>query len=412
MKLTTIKDSHVTYQYIQTTQFKSRVITIRFFEDYDQDSSLARYLMFQMLKAKSVRYPSRKKISEALDALYDALLSVQSTKFGTYHVNTINLMVIHDKYTLEDDLFNQALGFLKALILEPSFDEKTLEEEKAFLIDMIKSDYANKTRHASKEYGKYLMAEHPYKGYSYGDIDSIDRITLDSINASYTKMIESNSILLSVTGDLSNDVHDKIKKTIPLKGIPFKNPFIYRHDFNKKPDYFNQANASQNRLFMALKTPIFFKDEAYLAMVVLVSLLGEGSDSILFKSIREAHSLAYYVYASYSPFSGIITLASGLDKANVKKAKALMLEALESLKNGTFKETDLALAKTNLVSAYKQSFDAITALSTKALRHTLFDLPFDETSFIEGVNAINKDAIIACAKTIEILFTYEYGVKL
>lgn len=412
MELTTIKENHVTYQYIKTHQFKSTVITLRFFEDFDESLSLARYLMLQMLKSKCHLYPSRKAINQHLDGLYDAMLSAQSTKFGTYHVNAISLMVIDDKYTLEDELFNQALAFLNALLHNPLFDAVTLEEEKSFLIDMVKSDYANKTRFASKEYARYLMADHPYKGYPYGDIDAIESITLDTIKESYYRMLNQNHVVLSVTGDIEPlSIHHQITKTLSLKGLPLNNTIIYRHDFKAKKDYFNEAEVSQNRFFVALKTPIFYKDDDYLSMVVLVSLLGEGSDSLLFKTIRETHSLAYYVYASYSPFSGVITLASGLDKANVKKAYDLMQTILTSLKEGTFDDEDLTLAKTSLISSYKQGFDSITALSIKALRHTLFDVPFDETSFIAGINRVDKEAIIKCAKSLEQLFTYEYGVK-
>lgn len=412
MELTTIKENHVTYQYIHTLQFKSKVIRIRFFEDYDETLSLARYLMLQMLKSKSKNYPSRKAINQALDGLYDAVFSVQSSKFGTYHVNTLSLMVIDDKYTLNDALFDDSLVFLKSIMLHPLFDEATLEEEKSFLLDMIKADYANKTRFASKEYARYLMADHPYKGEPYGDISMIDQIGLDDIKKAYHRMFNENHIVFSVTGALDQTkTHAHIKKLLPLKGIPLNNAIIYRHPFEVKDNYFNEAPVSQNRFFVALKTPIYYRDNDYLSMVVLVSLLGEGSDSLLFKTIRETHSLAYYVYANYSPFSGIITLASGLDHANVKKAYTYMQTIIKSLKDGTFSEDDLTLTKTNLISAYKQGFDSITALSMKALRHTLFEVPFDETTFIEGIKQVDKSAIIKCAQTLELLFTYEYGVK-
>ncbi|MFW5865299.1 MAG: M16 family metallopeptidase, partial [Candidatus Izemoplasmataceae bacterium] len=372
MKLTTIKENNVTYHYIKTNQFKSNVISIRFFEPYEEKSALTRYLMFQMLKAKTKKYPSRKKMSEAIDALYDGLLSVQSTKFGTYHVNTVNLMVIHDRYTLGDELFKEALNFLNALIHEPLFDEASLEEEKAFLSDMIKAEYANKTRFASKEYSSYLMQDHPYKGFHYGDLANLKAVNIPMIHEAFLTMMQKNSIVLSVTGDLeSESAHQAVKNALTLKGYPINNAIIYRHDFHPKEDYFYEAIASQNRLFVGLKTPIFYKDDDYLSMVVLVSLLGEGSDSLLFKTIREQNSLAYYVYASYSPFTGIITLSSGLDTVNVPKAYEMMIDILDSLKQGLFSDEDFNLAKTSLISSYKQSFDHITALSMKALRHML-----------------------------------------
>jgi predicted Zn-dependent peptidase len=410
MKLQTFKENNTTYQYIHTNQFKSRILTIRFFTDLNSENITARNLMLSMLRAKNRVTPTRKAQSKYLESLYDSLLLTQALKFGTKHINQITMVMIDDRFTIEKTLFHEALTFLKHVLYEPLFDEKTLEEEKQFLKDYFKAEFANKTRFASKRYNQYLMEEHPYNQNAFGKEEAIDLVTLDMIKDSYNQMLNENEVFISVVGNFDEQkIHHEILTSLPIKSVVKPLPILYRHEFIKKDRIFEAYDVTQNRIFITLKTGIFYRDEDYFTMLVLNALLGEGSDSLLFKTVREHHSLAYYVYSSYSPFNGLITMASGMDEKNIEKGKAMMLSCLALIQNGSFSDEDLTLAKTHLITGFKQSYDSQGSLSQKALRAALFNLPFNEESVLSNIANVTKEALTRVANQCHQIFEYELG---
>ncbi len=409
MKLTTLQDNHTYYHYITTTQFKKRIITIYFLTDLQDPNITARSLMFQMLGAKNQKYPTRRSQNQYLESLYDAIFDVQSLKIGTQHVNRLTFITIDDAFT-EENLFDQALDFIKTALYNPLFDKHVLEEEKTFLKDYFKAEYTNKTRYARKRYYETLLSDYPYNMNALGDETRIDKVTLDDIQKSYSAMMEANTVVITVAGDITKDmVHETLKSHLPITSKADTPEMIYRHDFTQKPALKETHDVSQARLFMTLKTGIYFRDKTYFTVLVFNTLFGEGTDSLLFKDVRETQSLAYYIYSSYSPFTGLISVFSGMADQNVAQGERTVLACLDKMKQGAFTDDDLNLAKAHLKSAIKQGYDSMGNLSLKALRSSLFDIPFKEARILDEIDTVTKADIVALATTIEPTYTYILG---
>ncbi|MFW5842032.1 MAG: EF-P 5-aminopentanol modification-associated protein YfmF [Bacillota bacterium] len=409
MKLTTLQDNHTHYHYITTKQFKKRIITIYFLTDLKDPNITARSLMFQMLGAKNAKYPTRRSQNQYLESLYDAIFDVRSIKIGTQHVNRLTFITIDDAFT-DDALFDQALDFIRTALYNPQFDAVTLNEEKTFLKDYFKAEYTNKTRYARKRYYETLLEDYPYNMNALGDETRIDEITLKDIQESYQTMLHHNTVVITVTGNITKaDIHDTLKSHLPITSTPTTPEMIYRHDFTKKEPLKETHDVSQARLFMTLKTDIYFRDSNYFIVLVFNTLFGEGTDSMLFKEVREAQSLAYYIYSNYSPFTGLISIFSGMADHNVAQGERTVLECLTKVKTGAFNDEDLTLAKTHLKSAVKQGYDSMGNLSLKALRSSLFNVPFEKSHILEAINNVTKSDVITLANTIEPTYTYILG---
>ncbi len=410
MKLSTREHQGLTLQYIKTKQFKTRILTLRFFTELNEENITARSLMLSMLKAKNKHYPTRKAQAKHLETLYDTIFHTSSTKLGTKHVNQITFVMIDDQYTLENNLFQNVVNFLKTALYEPLFDEKTLEEEKQFLKDYFQAEYTNKTRYAQKRYYEHLYQNYPYNTHALGKAEAIDTITLPMIQEAYESMLNNNQVYLNVLGDFDVDeVHNYLIKHFSVQAKKASSPILHRHEFMHVQPVKETHDVTQNRLFMTLRSDVYFRDESYFTMLVLNALLGEGSDSLLFKTVREELSLAYYVHSSYSPFTGLITLTSAMTQTAIEQGKQQMLACVDKLKAGTFTEEDLTLAKVHLISYFKQSYDSPASLSLRALRTALFKIPFKEDMVLDIIAAVTKEDIMRIAKKLELIFTYELG---
>ncbi len=402
---TTLKDTPL--HLISTTQFKSMHLTMRFFADLDEKTATSRHLMLSMLKAKNKQFPSRTLLSRHLESLYDTAFMVNSHKLGTKHINQFSLRFVNPSYTDDTAYMDQVIEVLKSALYEPVFDAKTLKEEKQFLKDYFAAEYSNKNRYAAKRYFDHLYENHPYRVHPYGLVEAIDAITLSDIEAAYKGMVATDTCLVSLSGDFDEALMKaKLEPLIRHQRPPLEKDIFIRHDFPVRPKVTENLEVTQDRLFMTLKTGIHYGDDLYYPLAVMNAMYGETGESKLFANIREKASLAYYVHSAYSPFSGIITVASGMDKTNIARAEAMILDQLKAIQAGDFDETDIQIAKNHLITNLKQSYDNIGSLALKGLRHALFDVPFKENVQLDKIKAVSKADIIAVAGRLEHIFTY------
>ncbi len=410
MKLTEIKEKGLLAHYISTAQFKTLYLNVRFFDDLDEKRITARHLMLSMMRAKNKAHPTRQAVSRHLEELYDTLFAAQSMKLGRKHINQFALAFANPAFTGDETLFEAVVTFLKDTLYHPEFDKKTLDEEKRFLKDFFAAEYSNKTRYAAKRYIEHLYAGHPYKMNALGKKEDIDGVTLADIKKEHRIMIEENSAILSLCGDFDQDgAHALMKKHFSFADKKLPGDLFIRFDFPEKKTVTETLDVSQDRLFMTLKSDVFYKDDDYYAMAVFNAMFGESSESLLFDAIREKASLAYYVHATYAPFSGLITVSSAMEKRNVEKARALIRKTLEAVQAGDFTDEALELAKNHLITGTKQSYDNLGLLSLKALRNSLFDAPFKETTILDAIRAVSKDDVIRAARRLHLIFTYILG---
>lgn len=408
MQIKTYNVSNTPVHIIQTKQFKTMNIVLRFFDALDAKTVTARHLMLMMLIAKNTKFETRQALSRHLESLYDTHLHAQSMKLGKKHVNQVSLSFPNPSL-VNNGLLDDVFSFLKTLLFNPQFDAKILREEKQFLKAYFKAEYSNKTRYAAKRYFEHLYKDHPYNINALGIEEAIDDVTLSDIEAAYHSMIHDNAMIFSVTGDVAaSDVIPYIETlTFSDKRVP-KDLFI-KHDFKKTDDVKETMELSQDRLFIGLKSNVYYNDADYYALNVMNTLFGEGSDSLLFDKVREQNSLAYYVHSSYAPFSSLITVVSGMDSKNIDKGKALILETLKEIQDNQFSKEAFDLAKQQRISSIKKSFDNIRNLSVKGLRHILFDVPYGEKEALEAINNIRREDVIRVAKKCIPIFTYVLG---
>ncbi len=408
MKLTIEKDAHAVYHYIQTTQFKSLQMTLRFFDTLSEKKATTRHLMLMMLRAKNAAFPSRKVFNKHLEHLYDTSFRVQSLKLGHSHVNQITFGCVNPSFT-EDMTYAQIGALLGTILYQPLFDEKSLEEEKRFLKDYFNAEYANKSRYAQKRYLEHLFKGHPHRVNPFGDERFIDNITLSDIEKAHQEMLSQNPVTVSIIGDFDRDA---LAEALPFSfkdNAPLPSELFVRRSFDRKESVKETLPLAQDRLFMTYDSDIYYGDRLYFPMIVLSTMLGEGSDSLLFRRIREEDGLAYYIFARYMAMSGLISIQSAMRGENVEYAKRRIQDTVEEVKDGAIDQKQLRLAKKQLTGAIKQSFDSPATLTLYALRHTLFDVPFDEDYYLSRIERVEEKDVHEAAKRLEHVFTFILG---
>ena len=401
-----IRLSHLSLNKFKTVQFQ-----LRFFAPLNARDATVRSLMFQMLKAKTSRYPSRRKMSQHTEKLYDLHLSHTQSVMGEAHVLTQSVRFAHPHYLQDDQYYHDVMTFVHHVLHQPLFDENTLAQEKQFVKDYFDSIYASKARYASKLFWDHMLDGHPDHISAYGDVTYLDDITLNDIHEAYQSMMAQDAVHMSLVGDLEGlstlesffDAFDLLSRK------PTWPSFVHQVKHQPLTPRYVKDQVTQERLYIAYDCPVFPGDEAYYVAIVMNQILGDGSESWLFQDIREKHSMAYDVHSSLSPAWGLLTVQAGLSFENLEKAVSIVETTIDRLKTDPVSDEDLSLAKKTLRHGVAQSYDSPRVLSYRMMREDLLDIPFALENILERIDAVNTSDIMLLAKRLKRLTIFTLG---
>ena len=142
-----------------------------------------------------------------------------------------------------------------------------------------------------------------------------------------------------------------------------------------------------------------------------IVIFGGGSDSKLFKDVREKNSLCYTVYSLINKLDNLLVITAGIDKNNFNKTVDLITKNLNEMKKGHFTNEDIEIAK----EFYHTSLEAIEENENAIISEYLFEEILGLDSIKERSEKMNKvkkqDITKVCKKiTMDTVFLLE-GVK-
>lgn len=396
--------------FIQTKQFKTVQLQLRFFTAIEPTTITARSLLASLLRVQTKRYPSRLAMSQAQDDLYSVSLSTQVSLLGSKHVITLTLRFAHPDF-IGPSYANEVIAFLNDVLWAPHFTPKALDEEKSFLKDYITSIISQKGRYAYKRFSEELLSDQPYYSDAYGRLEDLDSVTPEIIEQTYQAMMHTDAVYVSLIGDLEDrfDVTTLLKELhLTPREASFDALILHPTVPAKAPVYETNA-VTQERLYLAYALPVFVDDERYYVASVLNQILGEDSDSLLFKTVREEHGLAYSVGSSFIASWGFLIVSLGISHEHTAQALALIEQCVAKLQNGDIPQTQLDLAKQNLKNGIWMASDSASVLAQRTMREHLMGLNADLDTAFNAIDAVQLDDVVALAQTLTQIFHYTLG---
>ena len=141
------------------------------------------------------------------------------------------------------------------------------------------------------------------------------------------------------------------------------------------------------------------------------ALLGGTPSSKLFQNFREKESLAYTVRSRYYRFKDIIIIYAGIQKENYEKAKLVLENEINKIKDGEISDEEFEASKKSIISDLKEWNDSKIALS-KMFISNLFSLKNDSLTLeqmVDKFEKVTKQDIIDIASKITIEKIYFLG---
>lgn len=406
---------------INSEKFKSIYFSINFTMPVNKRQISENALLSAVLGKSNKKFKTQKEIQMYLYSLYGANFDIGIEKFGDLYNIEFRGECINKKYLPNNtDVVNEVLEFLYDAIYNPNvlngaFDEEVVEREKDFILNKIREVKDDKLRYGIRKMEELMCKDEPFSTYVYGDEDDIYKITSSDLYKRYNEVISNSCITFIISGNLLGyeDIEEKVNNIFNNKLVSKLNykELIYNQKLNHNQEVVEESQqTTQSVLSYGLRINNPNSNDFY-KLSVYNALLGGTPSSKLFQNFREKESLAYTVRSRYYRFKDIIIIYAGIQKENYEKAKLVIENEINKIKDGEISDEEFEASKKSIISDLKEWNDSKIALS-KMFISNLFSLKNDSLTLeqmVDKFEKVTKQDIIDMASKITIEKIYFLG---
>jgi predicted Zn-dependent peptidase len=395
---------------IPTKKFKTLTFVVKLKSPLTKETITKRALLPSVLRQATKNYPTRKDLQLKLDELYGAVLSVDGAKKGEEHILSFRLEVANDRYLPEKEtVTKEALDLLAELLFDPylengSFKDSIFNREKRTLKQRIQAVKDDKIRYANRRLIEEMCKDEAFSIPVNGYEDDLDTLTNKGLYHYYKEMLTSDELDIYVVGD------------IELEEIQGKINSIFERDQRTQMDSVSQVEKQsgtepkeiietepiqQAKLHIGYRTNTVYADEDYPALQVFNGLFGGFPSSKLFINVREKNSLAYYASSQVESHKGILFVFSGIAPEDYEKARDIIREQMQDMKDGKFTEDELQEAKDMIIHQLKEVMDSNQGLVELFYQQRLANTERSLQEIIDRISAVTKEEVIQLGQKLE-----------
>lgn len=403
--------------YINTSKFKTSVISVNMFVNADEKDVSAYSLLQQILISATKKYPDYTSLNAALNELYGAVLYGDVVKFGDMRIIKFVISFLDDKFSLNGEKISKdAFELLLSAIFDPplyngEFKDEDFKNNKRLLIEQISGEINDKRRYAIVNTEK-AMYENELAGIPrYGTVEAVTSLTNKEVVEAHKKLLKEAFVRVNV---ISQSEPDEIFEAIGDKfsaldrKVEKVNYSSHHKSSSSVKKLEEQLDVTQGKLCMGF-TVDTDKTRADIAKAaVFVDMFGGGPYSKLFTNVREKQSLCYYCAARFDSRKSSFIVDSGVLQENKEKAYNGILEQLDEMKKGNFTDDDLKASKMALCDAVATVSDLSANLDNWYALLT-FDENETTQTYIEKINNVSREDVINKANSVKLDTVYFLG---
>ncbi len=299
---------------------------------------------------------------------------------------------------------NDAVALLRDALVEPRFDQESIERVRAQVVSIIQSDEKDPNTIASRTFDELAFGDHPYASSRDGTVESVSSLTRDDLVAAHQNTLARDRIFVGAVGDISADdlgvLLDDLFGDLPETGAPMAAEADYQLDGGVTVvDY----ETPQAVLFFGHEgikrdDPDFFP--AFIANEIMG---GSGFQSRLQQEVRVKRGLTYGIGTSLVPMDLGALVLGQVATANETAGETLdvVLDQWRQIAEEGVTEQELDRAKTFLTGAYPLRFDGNARIAGIMVGMQMQGLPIDYIATRnDKVRAVTLDDIKRVAQRI------------
>ena len=398
--------------YLPARKFKTSLLSAQFVTPLAEETASAYALLPAVLRRGTVTYPDMGALSARLDKLYGARIDYTVRKKGESQCVGFVASFIDDSFVPGGEyLLEPVAELLGELVCDPAtergrFVPAYFESEKTNLIDAIRSIINDKRDYADSRLLREMCAGEAYGIPRLGSEEDAERLRLRKLYAQYGKLIGASRLELFYSGSADRRrvedallsafaalPRENIRETFPVQNHPARQEVLRVTE---------ELDVTQGKLGMGFACGSH--DTA--ALLMGNTLFGGSSNSKLFLNVREKLSLCYYASSMYHRQKGIITVSSGIEFENYRKAYDEIMAQLDAVCNGDLEDWELDGARSTLLNAYASMGDSQGKLENFYLGQAATGQSETPEELAEQVRNVTPERVFNAMKSVELDTVY------
>ena len=295
---------------------------------------------------------------------------------------------------------DRILELMADAAINPLLTEEEFQKEKDKTIEGIKSSKKSVDAVAGRVGSALAYGTH----HPYGEFvteETVNKVTLDNVNAFYQKYFTPTNAYLVIVGDVDfMTVERQVrkhfgawKKAIDVDTtIPDAMPNAQYTQIN----FVDMPNAVQSNISLTNNVDLKMNDDDYHSVLIANKILGGGFNSYLNMNLREEHGYTYGARSRVGADKYIARFSAGASVRNAVTDSAVVetLKEIKRIKTEPVSKQALANAKAKYVGDFVLALENPQTIARYALNIKINDLPKDfYTTYLEKINAVTADDV-------------------
>jgi len=399
----------VFFSRLTDARFKKNRVSVCFLSQLESEKVSARAVVPKILTNSCGRYPDLRSLNARLSELYAARLSGGYSNIGDTQCVTIEITAADDRYALEgESILEESIRILLDCALDPlledgAFKRSVVETEKRAVVDIILAELNEKREYAIKRALEVLCADEPFSRRP--TVEDVGAVTEKSAYEAYSELLKTARIEILCVGCNSFEKAETTLKSAFSSVERGKMEDCHSSLSPLKPEIAEKTenmDVSQSKMVIGFKTDSGDTD----ALTFMTKIYGGSATSKLFENVREKMSLCYYCWAKYNFCKGTVIAESGVETANIEKAKAEILNQLDLIKKGEFTDEEISFAMLSIQNDLKTLNDKLSGIeSWYLIRIYKCDIVTPE-EMIARYKTVTRERIIKAAESVKLDTVY------
>ena len=343
---------------IKTNLYKTITVKVYFREVVSKENITKRNFLSRIMMLGTKDYPTKVELTKKEQDLYAANIACTNRRMGNYLDTGISLRVLNDKYT-EEGNFDRSLDLLNSIIFNPKVSNNAFsiedfntvyEEYKADLNSLVENKMSYSLVKALESTSSLTPVG--YRGIGY--LEDLEKITNENLYTYYLDVINHNYVDIFVLGDVQEEeitalFKEKFKVNTFKKNYP--KALLEELKINKSKTVRESVKSEQDNLVITLSLNNLTDYERNYPLSLFNAILGGGSESLLFREVREKSSLAYYISSTPNKLDNLIIIRGGITRGKSNDAIKIIKNILKDIASGKIDDDMIRKAKEYYTSA-------------------------------------------------------------
>lgn len=254
------------------------------------------------------------------------------------------------------------LDLVKEVARTPTFPEAELARKVKEIQAALRRSEEEPDTVAGRVLMQLVYPDHPYGHPVAGTQESVGKLTREQVQQHYRRHLRPDNMIVSVVGAITaNEARSEIAARFgDWKAPETPAPTAPRASGAAPPESrtITRADLTQATVYLG-RQAIRQDDPDYYPLAVASYILGGGSASRLYSSVREGAGLAYSIYSYVSPgrYGSAFVVGLQTRTGEVPKAVSMTRDELGRLTREPVSDAELGLAKSYLVGSFPLRLD-------------------------------------------------------